>query len=149
MRLLKEELEQAIKDENEETKRELETETKRVQREIERFQNDARRLESDYKSEKGKLESRLVQMELEAREEADRIAAECQRQVDELRSALQSSAEASEREKAEMLEQIDQLSRRGARAQAFGPAGHGVFSMIGAILDQPIPLRNGLASFLR
>ncbi|KAF9781314.1 P-loop containing nucleoside triphosphate hydrolase protein [Thelephora terrestris] len=149
MRLLKEEMEQAIRNKDEETKRELEIETKRMQREIERFQNDARRLESDYKNEKGKLESRLGQMELEAREEADRIAAEYQRQVDELRSALQSSAEASEREKAEMLEQIDQLSRRGVRAQAVGPAGHGFFSMIGAILDQLIPLRNGLASFLR
>ena len=148
MRLLKEEMEQAIKDKDEQTRRELEIETKKMQREIERFQNDARRLESDYKSEKGKLESRLEQMESEAREEGDRIAAQYQRQVEELRDALRSNAETSEREKAQMLEQIDQLSRRGARAQAVGPMGHGFFSMIGTILDQLIPMR-GLTSFLR
>jgi len=148
MRLLKEEMEQAIKVMDEQTRRELEIETKKMQREIERFQNDARRLESDYKNEKGNLESRLEQMESEAREEGDRIAAQYQRQVDELRNALRSNAEASEREKAQMLEQIDQLSRRGTRAQAVGPVGHGFFSMIGTILDQLLPMR-GLTSFLR
>jgi hypothetical protein len=141
MRVLKEEMEQAMKDKDEETRKELEIATKRMQREIERFENDSRRLESDYKNEKERLEGRLEEMQSEAREESDRIAAQYQRQVDELRNALESNAAASEREKAQMKEQIEELSRRSARAQAHGPMGF--FGMIGAALDRfiPIPIR--------
>jgi flagellar biosynthesis GTPase FlhF len=136
IRVLREEMERAIREKDEETRKELEIEMRRMQKEVERFRNDARRLESDYTKEKGMLESRLEQMESEGRQEADRIAARYRQQIDELRTALRSNAETSEREKALLLQQIDELSRRSARAQAAGPAGVGVLSMIGAILDQ-------------
>ena len=141
MRVLKEEMEQAMRDKDEETRRELEIETRRMQKEVERFQNDARRLESDYKIEKERLECRLEQMQSESRQEAGRIASQYQRQVEELRDALRHSSEASEREKAEMREQINQLSRMSAQAHARGPAGLGLWSMIGTILDRLLPLR--------
>ena len=140
MRALREEMERAMKDKDEETKRELEIETKRMQREIARFQNDARRLESDYNNEKEMLAERLEQMESEARREADRISAQYQLQIDELRTALQSNTEASERERAQMIEKIDELSRRSASVHTMGPMGLGLFSMIGAILDKMVPL---------
>jgi len=138
MRALKEEMEQAIKDKDEETRRELEIETKKMQREIARFENDAKRLASDYESEKERLETRLEQMETESRQESDRIAAQYQRQIDELRYTLETNAAASEREKALMRDQIDELSRRSARARDSG--GGGVFGMLGALVDRFIPL---------
>ena len=140
MRVLREEMEQAMKDKDEETRRELEIETKRMQREISRFQNDARRLESDYKREKEMLGERIEQMESEVKRESDRIAAEYQQQIDELRNALRSNTEASEREKAHMLEKINELSRRGPSVHPMGLGGLGVFSMLGAILDKLIPI---------
>ena len=141
MRVLKEEMQQAIRDKDEETRKELEIETKRMQKEITRFENDARRLESDYKSEKERLETRLMTMEEDAREETNRVAAQYQRQIDELRDALQSNAAASEREKAQMREQIDQLSRMRDRSQGgVGPLGFGFFSLVGAALDRVIRL---------
>lgn len=139
MRVLREEMEQAIKDKDEETRRELEIETKRMQREISRFQTDAKRLESDYKQEKERLEERLGEMESKARQEADRIAAEYRQQIDELRDALQSNGEASEREKAQMLERINELSSN-TFAQTMGPGGLRFFAMIGTILDQLVPI---------
>ena len=87
------------------------------------------------------LQTRLEQVELETRREVDQVAAQYERQVDELRFALRSNAEASEREKAQMLEQINELSRRSARARGGGPMGAGFWSMVGAILDMFIPMR--------
>jgi len=141
MRVLKEEMQQAIRDKDEETRRELEIETQKMQREIARFENDAKRLESDYRSEKDKLEARLTQMEAEARQEADRVAAQYQQQVDELRGSLQTNTAASEMERAQMLRQIDELSRRSAQARGGTPMmGLGLFSMIGAVMDRIFPI---------
>jgi len=143
MRVLKEEMQQAIRDKDEETRKELEIETKRMQREIARFENDARRLESDYKREKETLESRLADMESEAREETNRVATQYQQQIDELRDTLQANAAASEREKAQMRGQIDQLSRMRDHSQGSGgggPMGFGFFSLVGAALDRIIRL---------
>jgi hypothetical protein len=134
VRSLREEMEQSRRDRDEETRRELEFEIKKLHKEAERSQNDAKRLESDYKKEKERLEDRIMQVEFEARQEADRIAAHYQQQIDELRSALQSNAEASEREKAQIVKQINQLSRGGARALAVGPARGGFFSRLAAVM---------------
>ena len=141
MRVLKEEMQQAMRDKDEETRRELEIETRKMQREIARFENDAKRLASDYENEKDRLEARLTQMEADARGEADRIAAEYQRQIDELNYSLQTNSATSEREKAQMLQQIDELSRRSAQARTSAPmTGLGLFSMIGAYIDRLIPI---------
>jgi hypothetical protein len=137
MRVLKEEMKQAIKDKDEETRRELEIETQKMQKEIARFENDAKRLANDYESEREKLEARLTDMEEEARQESDRIATQYQLQIDELRDALQANAATSEREKSQMREQIDELSRRRDQARTSNPRGF--FSKIGAVLDSLIP----------
>lgn len=50
-----EEREQALKDKDDESRRELEIEAKRVDEEIEKFQNERKTLESDYKKEMEKL----------------------------------------------------------------------------------------------
>ena len=125
-------MEQAIKDKDEETRRELETEKQRTQREIEKFQRDSQRLESDYKKEKERLEERMRRMELQAREEADRIAAQYQRQIDELKHDLRTNTEASERDKAYMRQQISDLSARIANG---GRRRRGLLGRIGDAID--------------
>jgi hypothetical protein len=131
VRILKDEMEQAMRDHDEETRKELELETQRMQREIERFQNDSERLESDYKKEKERLEARMEQMELEAKKETERLKAEYQRQMDDMKNTIETNAAASESDKAQRQAQIDRLSKtiddlnRG-----------GFFSMIGRSIDR-------------
>ena len=63
IRVITEEMEQAAKDKDEETRNELEFETRRMQEEIRRFENEAKRLASDYRREKNEFEARLTEME--------------------------------------------------------------------------------------
>ena len=102
IKILGEDMEQAMKDKDEETRRELELEMMRMQKEIDLFLKDSERLVSDYKKEKESLEARM--------EQAERMATQYQQQIDDLRSQLQSNPGASEREKADMQAEIDDLT---------------------------------------
>ena len=138
MRILKEEMEQAIKEKDEDTKRILENENRRMQKEIERFENDADRFVTDYKKEKERLEARLARVEFEARQDADRVTARYQQQIDELRCSLEANSAASGREKTLMLQRIEELSKRDhARGN---PVKIGFLSAIEAIFDILLPL---------
>jgi hypothetical protein len=77
--------------------------------------------------EKEALEAHLEQMGSEVRQEADHIRAQHQRQMDEARSALQSHVESSEKEKAQMREE---LSKRILAEQI------GIFKPVGADIDR-------------
>ena len=134
MKILKEDMEQAMKDKDEETRRDLELETTRMQKEIERFQNDSERLASDYKKEKEMLEARMERMELEAKQEAERIANQYKQQIDELKNNLQSNTEASERDKAYMRSQIDDLT---SKINAPRP---GFWERVGSAIQSFIPI---------
>jgi hypothetical protein len=138
MRVLREEMQEAIRNKDEEIRRELEIETQKMQREIAGFENDSKRLASDYK-EKERLEARLVQMEEEARQEADRIVAQCQGRINDLRDTLRTNTAASETERTQMLQQINELTRRSAQAHSGLPAGVGILSMIGEALEKVFP----------
>jgi hypothetical protein len=129
MRVLKEEMNQAMGNKDEETRRELEIESQKTQKEIARFENDAKRLGSDYNNEKERLEARLKKTEEEARLEVNQVALQYQRQIDELMDTLEASATASEREKAQMQEKINELSRKRDRTRGVLPK-----LMAGAIL---------------
>ena len=72
MNALKEQMKQAIKDKDEETRRELGEECKWMQDEVERLENDAKRMASDYWREKQEMEDRLRQME-EAKQREHRL----------------------------------------------------------------------------
>ena len=132
MHSLEERMEQAMKDKDEERKGELEVEAQRMQRELEKFRHDNERLESDHNKEKEKLEDQMGQMESEARQEADRISAQYQRQVDEMKDTLHADTEASEKEKAQMHQQISDLSARVANGRR---RRRGLLSKIGDFLD--------------
>ena len=129
VRTLKEEMKQAIKDKEEEFREELETETKKMQKEIARFENEAKALASNYKREKEILEARFTEVEEETKREAGRLTALYQRQIDELRDTLTTSAAATEREKAEMQEKIDELYRKQTHVLSR------FFTRAGAFLD--------------
>jgi len=76
MRILREEIEQAMKDKDEEVKRGLEDEMKRLQKMIERLQGDRGRLVSDYQERIGQLKDSFRTSEEEKakmREEIDRL----------------------------------------------------------------------------
>ena len=139
MHVLREEMEQAIRDKDEETRKELEVESKRVRREISRFRRDSRRLESDYRKEKETLEERFRQVELEARREADRVAAQYQQQIGELENTLRYSTKVSKKEKARMIDEINELSWRRSIVHKMARRGFGFFSMIGVILSKLVP----------
>ena len=146
---IREETRQAIKDGDEETRRELETETERMQKEIARIQNDARRLESDYKREKERLRERIEQVEAEARREADQSEAQYQERINGLKNDLRSEGRVSEREKARTLKKINELSRRGALAQTMGLKKLGFLKMIKAVWGVLVPKRRDGLSFFR
>ena len=136
---MQEEVREAIRNKDEETKKELETETQKMQREIAGFENDSKRLASDYKKEKDRLEARLVQMEEVARQEADRVVTQCQGEIDGLRDTLRTNTAASETERAQTLQQIDELTRRSAQTHSDLPAGVGIFSIIREALEKDFP----------
>jgi hypothetical protein len=71
IRILMEEMQQAINDKDEETRREKEAEARMMQEEKEKFEDDARRMKSDYQREKQELEARIA----EAEQEANRLGA--------------------------------------------------------------------------
>ena len=137
MRVLKEEMEQARDNKDEETRRELEIEAKRMQGEIARFENDAKRLASDYVNKKGNLRTRFASMEAEARRETDRIIAQYQREIEELSYSLRTNRAASERERKQMVAQMNELSRKRDRAHT-GSRSRRFFSTVGAIVDSLI-----------
>jgi hypothetical protein len=81
IRVLKEEMQQAIDAKDEETRRDREAKARRMQEEMERFENDARKLASEYKRQKEELEARFVEAEREVKREAKRRAARHQEEV--------------------------------------------------------------------
>ena len=65
IRVITEEMEQAVKEKDEETRNELESEKKRMHEEIWKIEDDAKRLASEYKREKNEFQTRLAEMERE------------------------------------------------------------------------------------
>ncbi|KDR76132.1 hypothetical protein GALMADRAFT_96589 [Galerina marginata CBS 339.88] len=131
MRLLQEEMREAIRTKDEETKRELEIETKKLQAEMNRVQTDAQKLASEYNEEKSKMEKRMQELSESARLDNERVTAEYNRQIGELRTQLDQTSSASVQERADLVHQIEELRRR----QQSGSSGGGFFSMIGRAID--------------
>ena len=63
IRIITEEMEQAVKDKDKKTRNELESEKRRIHKEIGRFENEAKRLGSDYRREKSEFQAQLTEME--------------------------------------------------------------------------------------
>jgi hypothetical protein len=115
IRVLKEEMQQAMNDKDEETRRGREEDARIMQEEMERLENDARRFASDFQRQKKELEALVAEEKEKAKREAERLAAKYQEEIDRLRADMQANAAASEKEREEMLNQINELSRKRNR----------------------------------
>jgi len=73
LRVLTEEMEQAAKEKDEETRNELEIETERMHGEIKKYEREAMRLASDYRREKSEFQARLAELERAKQEERRRV----------------------------------------------------------------------------
>ena len=112
LRTIKKEMQQAINELDEETRREREDEARAMQKEMERLENDARRFASDFQRQKKELDARLAEEKEKAKREAERLAAQYQEEINELKAAMQANTVATDEERAEMRNRIDELIRR-------------------------------------
>ncbi|TFK74165.1 hypothetical protein BDN72DRAFT_956009 [Pluteus cervinus] len=135
---IQQEMREAIRMKDEETKRELEQETSRLQHEMRKIQNDSMQLKFHYGQEKMRLEGRLQQIADAARQETAQVASTYQRQIQELHDRLHTTISTSSLEKEEILRRLNeiQMSRRSS-------AREGVFVMIGRALDMMLSSRFG------
>jgi DNA topoisomerase VI subunit B len=128
---LTEDMQQAMRDQDEETKKELEIETERIEEEIERLRNDSMGLGFDSQKERERIDARMRQVESEAEKEAERVAAQYQKQIDNLCASLRNNP-ALDSKKARML--IEELQRKNTR----NPRSN-FFSRIGDALNTLVP----------
>ncbi|KAF8896190.1 hypothetical protein BD779DRAFT_1494454 [Infundibulicybe gibba] len=128
------EMKEAIRTKDEETRKELEIERQKLQTEMSRVQDQSQKLASDYNEEKAKLEKRLNELTEKARIEQEKTQAEYEAQLRALRQQLEQSVTSSAAEKNRIMEQISALQR------GRGGVG-GLFSMIGTALDALFGMR--------
>ena len=79
---------------------------------LERLESDARRFASDFQRQKKELEVRVAEEKEKTRRDAERLAAQYQKEIDELYAPMRANTVASDEEKAELLNRINELTRR-------------------------------------
>ncbi|KAK7032288.1 hypothetical protein VNI00_013247 [Paramarasmius palmivorus] len=111
MKELQKEMQDAIRQKDEETRMELAAEKKKLQDEMDRIQDDSRKLASDYADEKAEMKRRMDEMKQVAEAQANRQRQE----VRELEQKLRDSAEASAAERENYRRQLDVLRLANSR----------------------------------
>jgi len=134
MRILKGEIERAMRDKDEETRRELERQNRRIQKEVEKVKKGVGSFAADYRRDKERIETHLAEVESKAREEAERVAAQYQQQIDGLRNTIETNAAVSEMDKIRVLDKIQELSNQRDQVRE-NPLKSTVLTVVGAILD--------------
>ena len=115
LEIVNEEMEQAMKDKDEETRRELEEETRKLQEHIDRTGVDLATMTSRYDEEKKKTQDAVRRVREQASQEMEQAYAQRQ-QIEHLTRLLQANTDATAAERQALKEQIDQLrSQRGRR----------------------------------
>ncbi|KAF8650077.1 hypothetical protein AX16_005420 [Volvariella volvacea WC 439] len=130
IRQLQAEMKDAIRQKDEETKRELEYETRKLQEEMNKVQDSSRRLEFDYHQEKLRMDERLRQVAADARRETETVSQRYERQIQELRDRLHFNNTTSAMEKEDILRKINSLQQSRASY-----ANSGLFVVVGRALD--------------
>ncbi|KAK7033301.1 GTP-binding protein A [Favolaschia claudopus] len=140
--MLQEEMKEAIRAKDEETKKELDFETSKLQAEIARIQEECRRLASEYAEQKEALEQRVAEVMAAARKDAEIVEENHRRQLQELEDRLHQTAMTSSSEKEEIQRKLSELQRRfeEMRSQLKPRRGRGVFGKIGRTLDSGLHL---------
>ena len=112
LKTVQEEMMQALKDKDEETRQELEAETRKLQEQMNKVRLDSEGMASNYQEEKRRLEEAMKQMQDQARREREQAEAEYRRQMDDLNRRLQETANSSAAERQAMQERVNQLQHQ-------------------------------------
>ncbi|KAJ6532001.1 P-loop containing nucleoside triphosphate hydrolase protein [Mycena capillaripes] len=117
MAMLQQEMKEAIRAKDEETRKELEIETRKLQAEMTRVQNDSQKLASDYTEQKVQLEKRMADMTEAAKLEAERTEQKYRREMQELEDRLRQSNNTSNSEE-DIRRQLSELQRQYDQARS-------------------------------
>ena len=109
---VQEEMEQAMKDKDEQTRRELEQERLKLQTQMDDIKKNSDKLASGLAEERKEWETKVKDMERKAKEEGERVAAEHKRQLDDLTRQLRDAAAASEADRERLEEEMKKLRAR-------------------------------------
>ncbi|CAA7269626.1 unnamed protein product [Cyclocybe aegerita] len=129
MRELQEDLEEAIRTKDEETKRELEIETKKLQAEMNRVQSDAAGLVSQYKAEKEQMETRMHQFIEQSQLNTQQAAQKHNEQMEVLQKHLNDTTSNSAAQISALKFRLVEVQRAGRKRRG------GLFGAVGGFLD--------------
>jgi len=120
LKVIRGEIMQALKEKDEETRRELEEETRKLRGQMENIKRDSEGMASEYSAEKVRMEAKMREMEREARRERLRVEAECNRQIADLNRCLREAVNASAADREKLLQEMQRLQDKLIEAQDAG-----------------------------
>ena len=109
MNTLRADMRQALKEKDEETRKELEAETRKIKEQMDKMRAESRAMASKYNEERVKMEGMMQRMQEKAQQDRLRVHAEHMRQIDELKAELERNTNASAEEREAMLQRIHEL----------------------------------------
>ena len=112
MSTLRDEMAQAIKDKDAETRKELQEESRKLQAQVDKMKADSVSMTAKFDEERKNMAASMARMEEDARVEREKAQAEHTRQINELKAQLQNTGFSSE-ERTSMLARIAELEQRG------------------------------------
>lgn len=112
LKTVQEEMMQALKDKDEETRQELEAETRKLQEQMNKMRSDSQGMASNYQEEKRRLEESMKQMQEQARREREQAEEQYRKQMGDLDRRLQETANSTAAEREAMQERINQLQHQ-------------------------------------
>jgi len=108
---------QALKEKDEQTRQEMEEEKQRLREQVEKIKKDSKGMTSNYAKEKRRMNTRLRDVEQQAKKEKERAEAELSREIADLNRRLQEEAHKSEEERARMQQEAEELQSKLEESQ--------------------------------
>ena len=109
---VREEMRQALEENDERAKQELEKERGKLQALVDKVKKDSDGLASNFAAERKKWEGKVKEMERVAKEERERLAVEHKQQLANLNRKLEDAKHASTAEQEKLKEELKKLQRR-------------------------------------
>ena len=109
LKTVKSKMDKALREKDEETKRELEKETRKLQEHIDRTRADLKTITSRYNEERKRMEEEIRWMREDTRQEVDQAHAEHMQQLEQLVRVLEAHADAERRV---LVRQVDELQEQ-------------------------------------
>jgi len=106
---VQEQMIQALKEKDEETRKDMEEETRRLQEQMKKAKEESEGMASNYAKEKERMNSKIREVQQEAKRERERVEAEYNRQIADLKRRLQEAAHGSEEERVRLEEEVQRL----------------------------------------